>query len=158
MLFGTTRNSTATFKNQFHSFQTSLVKLCMQTQPMRGQPPRSQRLKNFSRGYFESLNLCIYSLILLVHCRGHWIGLRGLRGCQQICAIILESQIIQNIIFRSHLSSPKLLSDLDLGGPYDLRFDLRGRSRPNIVKIFTDTKYQSCLLCICKHSNCQDDK
>ena len=31
--------------------------------------------------------------------------------------------------------NPKLLSDLDLGGPGDLRSDLRGHPRPKLAKI-----------------------
>ena len=39
-------------------------------------------------------------------------------------------KIIQGGIFRGCVTNPKLLSDLDIGGPGDLRSDLRGHPRP----------------------------
>ena len=39
-------------------------------------------------------------------------------------------KIIEGGIFRGCVMNPKLLSDLDLGGPGDLRSDLRGHPRP----------------------------
>ena len=47
-------------------------------------------------------------------------------GCQKI---------IEGSIFRGRDSIQNLLSDLDLGGPDDLRYDLRGRLRPLEAKI-----------------------
>ena len=44
-------------------------------------------------------------------------------------------KIIEGGIFRGRDSIQNLLSDLDLGGPDDLRSDLRGRLRPSEAKI-----------------------
>ena len=47
-------------------------------------------------------------------------------GCQKM---------MEGSVFRGLDRSQKLLSDLDLGGPGDLRSDLRGHPRPKIAKI-----------------------
>ena len=44
-------------------------------------------------------------------------------------------KIIEGSIFRGRDNIQNLLSDLDLGGPDDLRSDLRGRLRPSEAKI-----------------------
>ena len=53
-------------------------------------------------------------------------------GCQKI---------IEGSIFRGRDSIQNLLSDLDLGGPDDLRYDLRGRLRPLEAKIVFSQKF-----------------
>ena len=49
-------------------------------------------------------------------------------------------KLIEGVIFQGCIIYPKLLSDLDLGGPGDLKSDLRGQMRSrqkfNFPKIF----------------------
>ena len=50
-------------------------------------------------------------------------------------------KIIEGGIFRGRDSIQNLLSDLDLGGPDDLRSDLRGHLRPSKAKIGFSPKF-----------------
>ena len=50
--------------------------------------------------------------------------------------LIRVSKNIEGSIFRGQHRTSKLFSDLDLGGPDDLRFDLRGHPRPYIKKFY----------------------
>ena len=67
-------------------------------------------------------------------------GLQGLRGRQLICAIV-QMEVSKNHRRKDFLKSvlnywsQKLLSDLELGGPDDFSYDLRGQPRPKITNI-----------------------
>ena len=61
---------------------------------------------------------------------GHYeAGLHGLRGCDLTWAI-WGVKNIEESTFQGQDSTSKLFSDLNLGGPGDLRSGLRGRLRP----------------------------
>ena len=69
--------------------------------------------------------------------RGFEVVLRGLRGrpprpprSSADLRYFRCQKIIEGGIFRGFVVNQKLLSDLDLGGPGDLRSDLRGHPRP----------------------------
>ena len=50
-------------------------------------------------------------------------------------------KIVEGPIFRGRDIIQKLLSDLDLGGPDDIKSDLRGRPRPSEAKIVFLTRF-----------------
>ena len=88
----------------------------------------------------QSFNLLALKLRPCIADRENVI-LRGLRGhpprsprsSADMCFLGCQ-KIIEGSIFWGRDWSQKLLSDLDLGGPGDLRSDLRGHPRPKIAK------------------------
>merc|ERR1711893_475970 len=80
------------------------------------------------------LKLCMWPLQIMSRVMGYMMPASTASEAVTSHGLFGVSKNIEGSIFRGQDRTSKLFSDLDLGGPDDLRSDLRGHLRPQFKK------------------------